>query len=66
MDGELETWTDQSALTFSVGLDPVAALATVELFHLVVDGGGRATEGGAVGAAAESRCALLLAALELG
>ena len=65
MDREFETWTDQHALTFSVGPDPVASLAAVEL--LLVDGGrSGATEGGAVGAAAEPRRALLLAAPELG
>lgn len=56
-----------SQLTFSVGLDPVAALAAVELvLVVVVDGRSGATEGGTVGAAAEPRRALLLAAPELG
>jgi len=44
----------------------VAALAAVELLVIVVDGRSGATEGGAVGAAAEPRRALLLAAPELG
>jgi len=59
---------DEYALTFSVGLDPVAALAAVELLVavVVVDGRSGATKGGAVGAAAEPRRALLLAAPELG
>jgi hypothetical protein len=64
MDREFETWTDQHALTFSVGPDPVAALAAVEL--VVVNRRSSATEGSAVGAAAEPRGALLLAAPELG
>jgi len=46
----------------------VAALAAVELLVavVVVDGRSGATKGGAVGAAAEPRRALLLAAPELG
>lgn len=57
---------DEYELTFSVGLDPVAALAAVELLVVVVDRRSSATEGGAVGAAAEPRRALLLAAPDLG
>ena len=59
---------DEYTLTFSVGLDPVAALAAVELLVavVVVDGRSGATKGGAVGAAAEPRRTLLLAAPELG
>ena len=67
MDREFETWTDQHALTFSVGPDPVAALAAVEPLVVVVVGGrSGATKGGTVGAAAKPRRALLLAAPELG